>query len=77
MIYYLEVISIIMRLEPQTFIQRGENVSACFLDCSKAFDKCLFSKLFLKMQTKGIPTIVIRALTFAYEEQEAWVRLIG
>ena len=59
------------------FTQRGQNVAACFLDCSKAFDKCLFQKLFLKMQAKGIPEIVIRVLIFAYEEQEAWVRLNG
>ena len=29
------------------------------------------------MEAKGIPPILIRALIFAYEEQEAWVRLNG
>ena len=59
------------------FIQRGEQVTACFLDCSKAFDKCYYDKLFSKMQAKNIPAIVIRALIFAYEEQKGWVRLCG
>ena len=59
------------------FIQRGKNVTACFLDASKAFDKCYFDKLFLKMKAKNIPSIVIRSLIYAYEEQKGWVRLCG
>ena len=44
---------------------------------SKAFDKCHYDKLFLKMKAKNIPAVVIRALIFAYEEQKGWVRLSG
>ena len=50
-------------------------VHACFLDLSKAFDKVLYDKLFLKLLDRGIPAIIARVLVFAYEEQQAWVRL--
>ena len=45
------------------------------MDCSMAFDKCLYSKLFSKMLAKGIPPAIVRVLIFAYEEQKGWVRL--
>ena len=59
------------------FLERGTEVMACYLDCSKAFDKCFYDKLFIKMQNKNIPGVVIRALIYAYEEQKGWVRLSG
>ena len=61
----------------QWYVQRGGVCQAAFLDCSMAFDKCLYSKLFSKMLTKNVPPIVVRALIFAYEEQIGWVRLAG
>ena len=47
------------------------------MDCSMAFDKCLFSKLFQKMLDKGVPVLVVRVLSFIYEEQSGCVRLVG
>ena len=59
----------------QWFYQRGGMVHAAFLDLKMAFDKCLFSNLFIKLREKGIPSIIVRVLCFAYQEQKAWVRL--
>ena len=59
------------------FMRRGTAVNACLLDCSKAFDKCLFSKLFQKLLAKGLPAVVIQVLVFMYEEQEGCVKLGG
>ena len=58
-------------------MRRGTAVTACLLDCSKAFDKCRFDKLFSKLITKGLPAIVVRVLVFVYEEQTGWVKLAG
>ena len=59
------------------FMRRGTAVAACLLDCSKAFDKCKFDKLFSKLIDKGLPPIVVRVLIFIYEEQTGWVKLAG
>ena len=59
------------------FMRRGTAVNACLLDCSKAFDKCRFDKLFSKLIEKGLPPIVIRVLVFIYEEQTGWVKIGG
>ena len=59
------------------FMRRGTPVSACLLDCSKAFDKCRFDQLFSKLIDKGLPSIVVRVLIFIYEEQTGWVTLSG
>ena len=52
-------------------------MNACLLDCSKAFDKCRFDKLFQKLVDKGLPSVVIRVLIFIYEEQTGYVKLAG
>ena len=59
------------------YIKQGGSVCAALMDCSMAFDKCLFSKLFTKMLDKGVPALVVRALAFVYEEQSGCVRLDG
>ena len=59
------------------FMRRGTAVNACLLDCSKAFDKCRYDKLFDKLLGRGLPPIVVRVLIYAYEEQTAWVKLGG
>ena len=59
------------------FMRRGTAVTACLLDCSKAFDKCRFDKLFDKLIAKGLPAIVVRVLVFIYEQQQGWVKLGG
>ena len=59
------------------FMRRGTAVTACLLDCSKAFDKCRFDKLFQKLISKGLPAVEVRVLIFVYQEQEGWVKLGG
>ena len=59
------------------FMRRGTAVTACLLDCSKAFDKCRFDVLFSKLMKKGLPAVVVRVLVFVYEEQTCWVKLGG
>ena len=59
------------------FMRRGTAVTACLLDCSKAFDKCQFDKLFEKLVVKGLPAVVIFVLIFVYQEQEGCVKLGG
>ena len=59
------------------FMRRGTAVTACLLDCSKAFDKCRFDKLFQKLINKGLPAVIVRVLIFVYQEQEGWVKLGG
>ena len=52
------------------YVQRGTPVIGVTLDCSKAFDKVLFDKLFQKLLDRKIPPIVIRTLIYIYEEQK-------
>ena len=59
------------------FMRRGTAVTACLLDCSKAFDKCRFDKLFEKLIKRGLPAVVVRVLIFIYQEQVGWVKLGG
>ena len=54
----------------------SREVGTCFLDTFKAFDKCLFSKLFRKMLNKVIPPIVVRVLSFAYVEKKGMYDLV-
>ena len=58
------------------YLQRGTPIIGVTLDCSKAFDKCLFSKLFEKLHERHVPAIVIRTLIHVYEEQTACVKLL-
>ena len=58
-------------------MRRGTAVNACLLDCSKAFDKCQFDKLFEKLLVRGLPAVVVRILVFVYQEQEGFVKLGG
>ena len=59
------------------YLRRGTAVSACLLDCSKAFDKCRFDHIFEKVLQKSIPPIVVRVLIYMYEEQTGFVKLGG
>ena len=59
------------------FMRRGTAVTACLLDCSKAFDKCRYDKLFNKLINKGLPVIVVRVLIYIYQEQRGRVKLAG
>ena len=59
------------------YLRQGTPVIATLLDCSKAFDKCVFSSLFSKLMERNVPPIVIRALVYVYEEQRACVSWAG
>ena len=52
-------------------------IIATLLDCSKAFDKCLFHKIFTKLLEKGLPPIIVRVLIYVYEEQVGFEKLAG
>ena len=57
----------------QHYICQGSKPVAVVLDCSKAFDLARFDILFSRLLDR-IPAIVVRALSFCYKEQLAWVR---
>ena len=59
------------------YVQRGTPVIGITLDCSKAFDKCLFDQLFKKLMDRHVPPVVIRTLIFIYEEQKGFVKLLA
>ena len=59
------------------YIVQGGSVCGALMDCSMAFNKCLFSKLFQKMLDKGVPALVVRVLAYIYEEQSGCVRMAG
>ena len=44
------------------YVKRGGKIASCFLDATKAFDLCLFSKLFKELIDKQIPAVVVRSL---------------
>ena len=56
--------------------KRGTPIICVTLDCSKAFDKCRFDKLFQKLLDRAVPAVVIRVLVYVYEEQKACVKLL-
>ena len=55
------------------FLNHGSNPLMVALDMSSAFDKCKFSVMFMKLEAR-LPTVVLRALIFIYEQQYAWVK---
>ena len=55
-------------------LRKGTPCIVTLLDCTKAFDKCQFDILFRKLMDRKMPAIVVRALIFVYEEQQAWVK---
>ena len=59
------------------YYQRGGMVHGAALDMTKAFDTILYSELFKKIISKGVPHIAVRVLMFAYQEQYGWVRIAG
>ena len=62
----LEVVSLYRR--------QHASVKAACLDLSKAFDKCMFSALFLKLLHRGVPAIIVRGLLAMYTSQKCHVR---
>ena len=53
---------------------KGSCVYTCFLDASKAFDRVCHSKLFLKLNERGIPGYLIRILIYWYGNQTMCIR---
>ena len=56
------------------FKQKHTFVNVAALDCSKAFDKFLFSKLFGKFLDRGVPSSFVGGLLASYELQKASVK---
>ena len=59
------------------YLHQGSPVIATLLDCSNAFDKCVFSSLFSKLMDRKLPPIVVRVLICVYEEQKGCVTWSG
>ncbi len=49
-------------------------VYVCFLDISKAFDRVNHTKLFEKLQNRGIPGYLLRIIVYWYENQNFYVK---
>ena len=56
------------------YLRNGTNPIMTVLDCSKAFDTCMFGTMFNKLLDTGLPPIVIRTMMVVYEQQYAWVK---
>jgi len=56
---------------------RGSDVHACVLDCSKAFDKIRHDVLFKKLYDKGLPPITVRIIMNMYLNGSAQVKWDG
>jgi hypothetical protein len=54
--------------------QRGSQVYACLLDCSKAFDKIRFDKLFPKLLQSGVSPTVVRLLFHSYLNSQVRIK---
>ena len=52
-------------------LRNGSHPIVAVLDCSKAFDTCMFGTLFATLLEKGVHAIVVRVMMTVYEEQ--WV----
>ena len=64
-----------MMLEVVSYYKRhNTSVQGAFLDCSKAFDNCIFSTIFTKVLNRGVPAIIVRGLLSIYQKQKCWVR---
>ena len=58
----------------QYYKKRNTNVIATFLDCSKAFDKVRFSKLFSILISKGMCPLITRLLLVMYSNIDGFVK---
>ena len=64
-----------MVLEVVSYYRRHDTTVKCAtLDCTKAFDRCVFSTLFTKVLDRGVPAIIVRGLLSIYRKQRCWVR---
>ena len=58
----------------QYYLRQNTTVKAAWLDCSRAFDTCVFSTLFTKILDRGVPAIIVRGLLAIYSQQRCWVK---
>ena len=56
------------------FNERGSNVFAAFLDCTKGFDKINHNGMFVKLIKRGIPLCVLNILIYWYSNLTSIVR---
>ena len=56
------------------YLREGSTVFGCLIDCSKAFDTVLHSKIFEKLLQASIPLIVVRLYIHIYRLQTAKVK---
>ena len=56
------------------YFRHNTTVKAAWLDCTKAFDTCVFSTLFTKVLDRGVPAIIVRGLLRIYRTQRCWVK---
>ena len=56
------------------YLRNGSIVYGCLLDCTKAFDTILHSKLFEKLLDAKVPPVIIRLLIYIYRRQTAKVQ---
>ena len=59
------------------FIDRGSNVYAAFLDCSKGFDKVTHSGIFIKLIKRGVPLCYLNLLVYWYSNLSSIVKWNG
>ena len=59
------------------FTNRGSNIFAAFLDCSKGFDKVNHSGFFMKLIKRGIPLCFLNLLIYWYSNLSSLVKWNG
>ena len=59
------------------FTDRGSNVFAAFLDCSKGFDKVNHSGMFIKLMKRDIPLCFLNLLIYWYSNLTSMVKWNG
>ena len=59
------------------YVNRGSRAYVCYMDCTKAFDKVIHSKMFTKIHKSGIHPLFSRLLLYSYQNQSAAVSWEG
>ena len=59
------------------FTNRGSNVFAAFLDCTKGFDKVCHSGIYIKLIKRGVPLCILNLLIYWYSNLTSTVKWNG
>ena len=59
------------------FTNRGSNVFAAFLDCTKGFDKVCHSGIFIKLIKRGVPLCILNLIIYWYSNMTSVVKWNG